>query len=73
MPPQGVVPEGTSDGEEFDLVCTFRMKGTNVCMTQMGDEKMPGYDDKSEKPDYKETAKTMQADMGSAMQQPGAY
>ena len=47
--PPGTVPEGTAAGEEFDLVCTFRVKGPNVCLVQMGDVKMAGYADKPDK------------------------
>lgn len=60
--PQGVVPEGTEAGEDFDLVSTFRLKGDgSCCLVQMGDVKMPGYDDKADyKPDYSEEAQSMQ-------------
>lgn len=54
-PPDGAVPEGTGANEEFDLVCTFRVKdmGT-VCLVKMGDTEMPGYNDtgSKSKPDY---------------------
>ncbi len=47
--PDGVVPEGTKAGEEFDLVCTLRVKSDGqVCLVQVGDTKMPGYSDKDE-------------------------
>ncbi len=62
QPPQNVVPEGTKDGEEFDLVCTFRVKGQNVCLVQLGDEKMPGYSDKD-----KPAGKASYADEHAAM------
>ncbi len=50
-PPAGVVPEGTGVGDTFDLVSTFRVEqGGTVCLTVMGETKMPGYDnDKGEK------------------------
>jgi len=54
-PPSGVVPEGTKSGEEFDLVCTFRVKPDgDVCLVMMGDTKMPGYAEREKgKPSYK--------------------
>jgi|KBSSwiStaDraftv2_1062776.scaffolds.fasta_scaffold310264_2 hypothetical protein len=46
-PPAGVVPEGTKAGEEWDAVCTFRVKPNgDVCLVMLGDEKMPGYTEK---------------------------
>lgn len=52
--PEGSVPEGTKSGEEFDLVCTFRVKHTgDVCLVRMGDTEMPGYDAK-ERPQGKQ-------------------
>lgn len=67
--PKGVVPEGTSSGEEFDLVCTFRVKDSGqVCLTMMGDSKMPGYGDHDDsKPGYEKEAKEV-ASSGMAMQ-----
>lgn len=48
--PAGVVPEGTKAGDEFDAVCTFRVKSDgSVCLVMMGDEKLPGYSDKADK------------------------
>lgn len=60
-PPAGVVPEGTTPGEDFDLVCTLRMKeGGTVCIVKAGDVSMPGYDEKSEsKPSYDDYSKPM--------------
>lgn len=60
-PPEGVVPEGTTSGEDFDLVCTFRLKdGGTVCIIKAGDMEMPGYDDRSEsKPSYETYTKPM--------------
>ena len=59
------VPEGTEPGGEFDAVCTFRMeKDGKVCLTMMGDAKMPGYDDKSGrqvKQDYSGYAQSIQS------------
>lgn len=67
MPPEGFTPPaGSEGGKDFDLVCTFRAKeGGTLCMTMLGDAKMPGYDeDEGEhKPDYKEYASGMQQQM----------
>ena len=61
-PPKGVVPEGTNEGDEFDLVTTYKLeKNGSVCMTVMGDQQMPGYKD-DEKPttrQYKDEAAAM--------------
>jgi len=47
-PPAGSVPEGVQANEEFDMVCSFRVKDDgNVCLVMFGDEQMPGYDSKS--------------------------
>ena len=71
-PPNGFsVPEGSEEKGEFDLVCSFRVKPDGmVCMTQLGDHKMPGYDGKEEeteetktRPDYKELASSVTAGM----------
>lgn len=69
--PQGAVPEGTKDGEEFDSVCTFRVKGENVCLVVMGDVKLPGYSDKDRdkgKPSYKDEHDAMMASGGEQSQ-----
>ena len=72
VPPQGfTLPEGTQAGEDFDLVCTFRVKDNKICLVQLGDTKMPGYDKGREsRPDYSEYAKPM---MDAAQQQQGSY
>jgi hypothetical protein len=45
-PPEGVVPEGTAANETFDVVCTFRVESSGeVCLIQIGDEKLPCYDE----------------------------
>lgn len=52
-PKEFTIPEGTQPGEDFDAVCTFRMKDAGtICLVQLGDVKMPGYGDKddSQKP-----------------------
>lgn len=64
MPPQGfTVPEGVSPGDSFDLVCSFKMKDSGmICMTELGDTKMPGYDDKQEeRPSYGKYSEEMMA------------
>lgn len=69
-PPQNAnLPEGSMDGDEFDLVCTFQRKGDKVCMTKFGDAPMPGYDEGEEhetqaKPSYKEYASGIAGQMG---------
>lgn len=69
QPPPGIVPEGTTPGEDFDLVCKFRLKdrGT-VCLVEAGDVKMPGYrdDDGKGQSDYSDEAQAMQGMMGGA-------
>ena len=71
QPPEGVVPEGTTAGESFDMVCTFNVKDNGtVCMTHLGDMEMPGCGDKKEhakkedKPGYGEAAQGMMSTMG---------
>ena len=71
-PPQGAIPEGVKDGEDFDLVCTFRVKGSQVCLVMIGDTKMPGYGDKERdkgKPSYADEHKAM---MSAGEQSQGA-
>lgn len=69
-PAEFALPEGVTEGEDFDAVCTFRVKGEGtVCLVQMGDAKMPGYDGKEaasepkSKPGYGEYAKGMMGEM----------
>lgn len=63
-PPAGAVPEGTAVGEEFDLVSTFRVKkGGTVCLVVMGDQKMPGYEEKSTHDNYASEANAMRSGM----------
>lgn len=55
VPPNGATPEGTQAGEEFDAVCTFRVKDNGqICLIQLGDVQMPGYSDSpmAHKPEY---------------------
>lgn len=69
-PPQTFTPpEGSEDGE-FDVVCSFRTKGSQICMTKLGDVKMPGYEDgdQQSKPDYSGYAQGMQSQMSGQPQ-----
>jgi len=44
--PKGVVPEDVKPGDTFDLVSTYRLKPNGeICLTQIGDTKMPGYEE----------------------------
>lgn len=74
-PPKGfTIPE--HDGDTFDMVCTFQVKGDEICLTKIGDTAMPGYgpkDSKSEekpkaetKPNYSTYASEMAGAMGGA-------
>jgi len=62
-PPPGAVPEGTSEGDTFDLVSTYLLEpGGTVCLKQMGDIKMPGYggsDATGKRPLYRDEAQAM--------------
>lgn len=72
-PKDFTVPEGTEAKGEFDLVCSFRVKPDGmICLTMLGDTKMPGYDGKEEeaeetksRPDYKQYAQSMTDEMGA--------
>jgi len=45
-PPKGVVPEDIKKGDTFDLVSTYRLKDNGqICLIQIGDAKMPGYEE----------------------------
>jgi len=67
--PEGFfVPEGTEPGEEFDAVCSFRVKGTGtLCLTRLGDTEMPGCkeakEDAKERPQYGAAKQMMTGDM----------
>lgn len=62
-------PEGFSapehEGDEFDLVCTFRVKNDGkICLTKLGDTEMPSYSDKEDmkkddKPGYSSMANNL--------------
>jgi hypothetical protein len=54
-PPKGVIPDDVASGDTFDLVSTYRLKGSGeICLIQIGDMKMPGYDEDK----YQEQTKT---------------
>jgi hypothetical protein len=78
-PPPGAVPEGTAQGEDFDLVCTFRVEqGGRVCLTQMGEHRLPGYTGSQETahkpaPSYADEAMAMQGAMGGGAPPGGGY
>jgi hypothetical protein len=71
--PKGFAPPaGSEGGKEFELVCSFKAsEGGKLCMTKLGDVKMPGCggeeseDEKGSesKPDYSEYAKSIQSGM----------
>lgn len=50
MPPKDFqLPEGSNTpGDEFSMLCDFRVTPTGVCLVKMGDTEMPGYDEKGE-------------------------
>ena len=55
--PEGwMLPEGAEPGEDFDVVCSLRVKANGtLCLTKLGDVEMPGYKDKEdadERPQY---------------------
>jgi hypothetical protein len=64
-PPMGAVPEGTAEGDTFDLVSTFLLEpGGTVCLKVMGETPMPGYggaDKTAPKPSYRDEASAMTA------------
>lgn len=66
-PPKDFVPPESENGV-FDVVCSFRANPDgSVCLTQLGDVKMPGYEDledeKPNKPGYGGYASKMQGAM----------
>ena len=70
-PPEGFVAPEASETGEWDVVCTFRSKpdGT-ICLVQLGETKMPGYDGGKEarmesKPNYSKYTQGMQGMMGA--------
>lgn len=73
-PKDFTIPEGNADGSDFDCVCSFRMKGSQLCMTKLGDVDMPGYGNgedsmpQQSKPDYSQYAQGMQSQMNGGQQ-----
>jgi hypothetical protein len=62
--PKGVIPEDIETGDTFDLVSTYRLKpGGEICLVQMGDVKMPGYDED----EYEDKNKETRAGYGNVM------
>lgn len=64
LPDNFSVPEGMTAGEDFDVVCTLRLKPDgSVCLVMLGDTQMPGYNDvkgvSNDRPDYSGAAKQM--------------
>jgi hypothetical protein len=62
--PEGfTLPEGAEPGEDFDLVCSLRVKaGGTLCLTKLGDVEMPGYknkEPKTERPEYGQARQMM--------------
>ena len=63
-PLKNSVPEGTAEGDEFDLVCTFKLESSGrVCLTQMGDVMAQEEDKPKTRPDFKGEAQSIQATM----------
>jgi hypothetical protein len=78
-PPEGFTPP-EHKGDEFDLVCTFRVKeGGTICLIKLGETNMPGYEhdeggeheDSEHKPSYGEYTKGMTSMMPSMGGNPG--
>lgn len=63
-PKDFAMPENVQMGETFDAVCTFKLESDGkVCLVQMGDAKMEGYNEKESKPSYSGYAKDIQGGM----------
>lgn len=71
--PKGVVPDDVKPGDTFDLVSTYRLKpGGEICLVQIGETKMPGYDEEdydakpaASRQDYGNMVDSMQSAMSS--------
>lgn len=65
------IPENVKPGEEFDLVCSFKVKDGKLCLTKLGDTDMPKYKGGGwrggSKPDYSEYSKGIMSDMSGMM------
>ena len=69
-PKDASLPEGVQPGEDWDMVCSFRIgANSQICMTNFGDTDMPGYDksESSEKKSYAKEDKPGYGDMASGM------
>lgn len=72
-PPKGVVPEDVEKGDTFDLVSTYRLKDNGeICLIQIGDTKMPGYEEgeyeskeKTNRKSYGDVVDSMHAALGA--------
>lgn len=58
------LPEGKQSGDEFSLVCDFKMKPNGkLCLVKLGDQELDYAEDAGEKRgDYKELTAKMQSD-----------
>lgn len=62
--PENVVPQDIKAGDTFDLVSTYRLKPDGqICLIQIGDTKMPGYDED----DYNEKEQDSRQSYGNVM------
>jgi hypothetical protein len=68
VPPGFAVPERDDPSKPFDVVCSFMPSpdGKKLCLVEIGNTDMPGYDDGDEetakpevKPDYSQMAQGM--------------
>jgi len=63
--PEGfTIPEGTEPGEDFDSVCTFRVRGNGtLLLAKLGECDMPGCkqngEDRAERPRYGQAKQMM--------------
>ena len=66
-PPPGSLPEGKGIGDDFDLVCTFRVEQSGrVCLKTMGETPLGGDDkDYQQPPGYGDMAKAIASSSGS--------
>ena len=52
MPKGFTLPEGTSHGDQFQEMATFRVKPNgSLCLVGVGDHKLPGYKTGNEMPE----------------------
>lgn len=57
--PKGFVPPEGSEAE-FDMVCSFKVRGGKLCLTKLGDTPM-SEGERESKPDYSEMANAIAA------------